>query len=368
MVLAPLLDESGLVREKSSLVMDLGSLVFPNPSSSSVQKLKGKSIVSGQQPVSFASVLDDPEAQILPSVTNSVPIGSTSRPPSPTAVSAPLILNSPGFKEASVPLGSVPVGNSVPVPISGVSVAPSAPTWSKVASRTTPQLSFVEPIFNSDCLSIPSELLELGRKKYKLCLIGQFVGTAPKIGLIHAILNKLWGRDGLISVSPYKDGLFLIQLPTEAAYARALLKGPWHVGGTQLHADQDCSQIFKSDDVNVCVQVDFSKPLKTELKLDLNGEVALIEIVYSWKPSYCDACKVWVPTVVEAPSTNVVLSTPVSTDAVIPAPALNDKPTPEPPVPCQAPVSDVLMPHPSISTAASGSVFSYYKAASACKN
>ncbi|KAJ4845995.1 hypothetical protein Tsubulata_031180 [Turnera subulata] len=63
--------------------------------------------------------------------------------------------------------------------------------------------------------------------------------------------------------------------------------------GTPLHTDQDFSNLFKSDIVNVCVQVDFSKPLLNELKLDINGETTLIEVVYSWKPSYCESCKGW---------------------------------------------------------------------------
>ncbi|KAJ4830944.1 hypothetical protein Tsubulata_019836, partial [Turnera subulata] len=51
--------------------------------------------------------------------------------------------------------------------------------------------------------------------------------------------------------------------------------------GTPLHTDQNCSKIFKSDCVNVCVQIDFSKPLLNELKLDINGENVIIDVIYS---------------------------------------------------------------------------------------
>ncbi|KAJ4839241.1 hypothetical protein Tsubulata_031114 [Turnera subulata] len=128
----------------------------------------------------------------------------------------------------------------------------------------------------------------------------------------------------------------------EAAYSCALCKGPWHVGGIPLllwpwsssfkkmdlssaifpvwiklknvplelltaeglsylastlgqplHTDRDCSKLFNSDSVNICVQVDFAQPLLKELKLDLNGETVIIDVVYSWQPPHCELCKNW---------------------------------------------------------------------------
>ncbi|KAJ4828525.1 hypothetical protein Tsubulata_002854 [Turnera subulata] len=303
---SPLFSATGTVCGKSSLVMDLGKLVLPNPNSSSALKSKGKSVISVQQLVSFASKTDH---TLVPEPPDAIP--STLR-----------------SGEAPTPVEADGLGSMATMP---------------VVSNSTPQLSFMKPVFNDDCsaLCIPPELLEIGRKKYQLCLVGQFVGTAPKIGLIHAILNKLWG-DGAISVSLYKDGLFLLQLPNEATYLRALSRGPWHVGGvplmlwpwsssaqkldlssscfpvwlklkhvplelltkeglsylastlgTLLHTDRDCSKLFNNDCANVCVKVDFSKPLLHELKLDLNGEIVTIDVIYSWKPLFCDVCKNW---------------------------------------------------------------------------
>ncbi|KAJ4823792.1 hypothetical protein Tsubulata_032018 [Turnera subulata] len=162
------------------------------------------------------------------------------------------------------------------------------------------------------------------------------------LGLIHATSNKLWGRDGSVLVSRYKEEQFLFQFPNDAAYSRALNRGPWHVGGvpllfrpwssssnkldfsnaifsvwvklknvpmelltkeglsylssvlgTPLHTDQDCSKIFRSDCVNVCIQIDFSKPLLNELKVDINGEPIIIDVLYSWKLPHCDLCHGW---------------------------------------------------------------------------
>ncbi|KAJ4841308.1 hypothetical protein Tsubulata_025689 [Turnera subulata] len=324
MVPGYLLDDTGLIREKPSLVMDLGKIQLPNPKSASSKKLKGKSVASSVQfPVAFASTASIPQDNSLPS-SSKTDVHTVTLNEQVNALSDP------------VPVNAHPLDSST-----------AASSWAQVAcapSVTHPKLKFVQPIFSGEnnLLSIPSELLEIGRKKYSKCLLGQFVGTAPKLGLIHSISNRLWGRDGAVSVSLYKEGLFLFQFPDDAAYSRALTRGPWHVGGiplmlwpwsssskkmdfsnalfpvwvklqnvpmelltneglsyissaigTPLHADQDCSKIFKSDCVNVCVNVDFSKPLMNELKLDINGETCIIDVAYSWKPSHCELCNSW---------------------------------------------------------------------------
>ncbi|KAJ4831962.1 hypothetical protein Tsubulata_025186 [Turnera subulata] len=205
-------------------------------------------------------------------------------------------------------------------------------------------LDFVEHVFVADnsTISIPPELLEIGRKKYSLCLVGQFMGAAPKLRLICTTLNKLWGRQGTIFISAYMDDLFLIQFPNEFALSRASYGCPWHVGGIPLvlclwsaslqkldnfaakipvwtklkhvplelltreglsylasaigkplHADQDCSKLFKCNCANICIEVNFSQPLKHELVVELRGETVRIEVSYSWKPRHCDFCKDW---------------------------------------------------------------------------
>ncbi|KAJ4821982.1 hypothetical protein Tsubulata_007529 [Turnera subulata] len=238
-------DAAGVARENSALVIDLGKMLLPNPNPSPSMKLKGKHV------------------------------------------------------SASIP---------------------------------APPLHFVERIFADDksTLCIPPALLDIGCKKYGLCLVGQFMGTMPKMGLINAMLNKLWGRQGAISISHYKDEMLLIQFSNADALSHALLGGPWHVGGVPLvlrvwssslkkldlcstnlpvrvqlnnvplelltqeglnyiastigkpiRADQDCSQLFKGDRANVCIEVDYSKPLRHELTVDTRGEQVKIA---KWVP------------------------------------------------------------------------------------
>ncbi|KAJ4825720.1 hypothetical protein Tsubulata_001221 [Turnera subulata] len=159
------------------------------------------------------------------------------------------------------------------------------------------------------------------------------MGNAPRMGLIHAMFNKLWGRDGNIAVVPYKSDLFLIQFPTESSLSRVLYGGPWHVGGIPLHLclwdskiqkvdfsnslipvwvqlrnvplelqtseglsilgsalgkplhmDQDCKRLLRPDRINLCVEVNFSKPLLHQLNVEFDDESCAIPDFYSWKP------------------------------------------------------------------------------------
>ncbi|KAJ4841586.1 hypothetical protein Tsubulata_036186 [Turnera subulata] len=197
-------DDEGRTRTRAPLVIDLGKLVLPNPKLTPGSNAKAKAAVPVLAPLSFAP--------------------ATTKSPEDHGLGA-------SSENASVPLASV-----------STTIAPAAPSgasYAKVASRApkNPQpLKFVEPMFTDDksTISIPPELIAIGREKYSMCLIGKFLGNAPKMGLIQAVLSKLWGRDGAVSISSYEEGIFLIQLPNEIAFSRALYRGPWHVGGIPL--------------------------------------------------------------------------------------------------------------------------------------
>ncbi|KAJ4843696.1 hypothetical protein Tsubulata_045944 [Turnera subulata] len=226
--------------------------------------------------------------------------------------------------------------------LSTVSSASAPQSWATMAKRTPLHpLHFVHPVFNADSnvIQIPSQLLDLGRQKYSLCLIGQFMGNPPKIGLIQAMATKLWGRDGAVTAVPYKEDLYLFKFPSDSSLSRALHSGPWHIGGIPLllrkwevniqpvdfstslipvwvqlkhvpfelmtkeglsylasaigkplHMTQDCSTLFSTDRVNVCIEVDYSKPLLEALTIEFDGYNRTIDISYSWKPLFCDLC------------------------------------------------------------------------------
>ncbi|KAJ4831625.1 hypothetical protein Tsubulata_039956 [Turnera subulata] len=63
--------------------------------------------------------------------------------------------------------------------------------------------------------------------------------------------------------------------------------------GKPLHMDQDCSKLLNSSRINVCVEVDFSKPLLREVPVLLNDEQCCIGVHYPWTPQQCQSCGVW---------------------------------------------------------------------------
>ncbi|KAJ4828825.1 hypothetical protein Tsubulata_008903 [Turnera subulata] len=297
-----LLDSSGAVCDKSDLVLDFGSmdqLLAPN-----LRASKGKNIAA------IALAPRDSVSEVTSSHT--LPVSDPQLVPVPEVKSAP---------EVSVSWAStVKAGNA----------------------RHT--LDYISPVFDGDAsiLQIPTSIVAAGRKKFSLCLGGQFLVTAPKQGFIHSIANKLWGRDGPISVAAYKAGMFLFQFPTDASLSHALNGGPWHINGIPLilrvwdsnikkldvsspvlpvwvqlsdvplelstreglsylasaigrplHIDKDCSRMLKTDHVNICIDVDFAKPLLSKLLVNLDGVLCSIGVQYSWKPQHCDSCNQW---------------------------------------------------------------------------
>ncbi|KAJ4842413.1 hypothetical protein Tsubulata_039880 [Turnera subulata] len=292
-----LVDSTGLSCSKSAMALDLShldSLLRSNPAQLSVSQ--GKNVA----------------ASVLKQVT----------PPTPAPVSNSTASCSNGAPSLAV--GGVPVSTSVEDNIAPVATA-SKSTWALVVTDSTPilqSLDFVQPILVSDssAIRIPTDVIELGRKKYSICLVGQFMGNAPRMGLIHAMFNKLWGRDENIVVVPYKSDLFLIQFSTKSSLSRALYGGPWHVGGIPLHLrlwdskiqktleglsilgsalgkplhmDQDCTRLLRLDRINLCVEVNFSKPLLHQLNVEFDDESCAIPVSYSWKPQQCTLYRSW---------------------------------------------------------------------------
>ncbi|KAJ4849686.1 hypothetical protein Tsubulata_037957 [Turnera subulata] len=303
-----LLDLTGAACDKSALVLDFGSIDLL---ASKFRASKGKNI---------AAIAIAPRASDLGATSSAQPLPMDSILSMPQ--SNPVVL--PGPELVSVQSSSW------------------ASTVKVGAARQT--LDFFPSVFEAgtSVLQFPPAVVDTGRKKFSLCLVGQFLGSAPNFGFIHSIANKLWGRDGPISIAAYKAGMFLFQFPIEASLSRALNGGPWHVNGIPLilrvwdsniqkldttssilpvwvqfndvplelstreglsyiasavgkplHMDHDCPKVLKTDRINVCIAVDFAKPLLPKLLVNLDGEIRTISISYSWKPQHCASCGQW---------------------------------------------------------------------------
>ncbi|KAJ4835646.1 hypothetical protein Tsubulata_015322 [Turnera subulata] len=248
---SPIYDSNGDLCAKPAMALDLDQLDLLLRASAPLRtQAKGKSVTS------FVLAPIDLLVPIA-SARNLGPIG----PPVEKNLGARVSSNAQLF--------------SVPVVSDGQTLAPKLPptpiantkSWASVAtgnSKTFHQpLSFVPPIFaaDSNVITIPPHLLELGRQKFSLCLVGQFMGKAPKLGFVNAIATKLWGKQGSVQVSHYHSGLFLFHFPNDAALHRALHGGPWHVGGVSLFLRQWSPNLkavdFQSSLIPVWVQLNY---------------------------------------------------------------------------------------------------------------
>ncbi|KAJ4838675.1 hypothetical protein Tsubulata_003107 [Turnera subulata] len=315
-----IVNSDGVLCSKLEITLNLGCLDGLLPTGSSDHRsAKGKSIAS----IAIASSVSDLGVDL--NMMENVLVAAQESTPVAAA------------------LPDIPIAPAVPA-----TTSPAMTSWAGIVKSGPPPfrqaLDFIPSVLesNSSILKIPSAVIEAGRKKFSLCLVGQFLGVTPKLGLIHAISNKLWGRHGSITVAPYKPGLLMFQFPTEASLSRALYGGPWHVSGIPLilrpwdskiqpldtstsilpvwiqfrgvplelslreglsylasaigkplHMDQDCSKLLKSDCINVCAEVDFRKPLLPNLVVNLDGEEFTIGVSYSSKPQQCTLCSKW---------------------------------------------------------------------------
>ncbi|KAJ4844218.1 hypothetical protein Tsubulata_003089 [Turnera subulata] len=377
---SPIVDANGTARAKSSSVLDLSRLHLLQKQGKSLQLSKDKNVA--------ASVLGPvpSDSPFVIAEKLGVRVSSIGDMPAFTDAQCSTMPNSNSLSN------EVPAVSKLAIPATSSTVeTPSSPSWVAIVTGDTKPhvhpLKFITPVFDTDssALSIPSALVQLGREKFSLCLVGQFMGQAPNVGLINAMAARLWGRQGTISVIPYKAGLFLFQFPNNISLSRALFGGPWHIGGIPLlrrqwsstiepvdfkadtfpvwvqlrnvppelltcvglsylasaigkplHTSQDYSKVF-SDRANICVDVNFSKPLINSLPITIDGCLCTIEISYSWKPQFCDLCQCWGHhqlgcTVKKAVTTQWVpklATTAKATDVPIPAPT---------PMPTEAPI------------------------------
>lgn len=106
------------------------------------------------------------------------------------------------------------------------------------AARMNPAFSrnlcqAAKPTFRLDGtphVSIPSQVLSIGPDNKKEYVIGQLhrCSLSPG-GLIHAVVNRLWGRSCSISCRKKTDLAYMFHIPHESTRQRVVQRGIWHV-------------------------------------------------------------------------------------------------------------------------------------------
>ncbi|CAN6812485.1 unnamed protein product, partial [Brassica oleracea] len=79
-------------------------------------------------------------------------------------------------------------------------------------------------------VSIPSKVLKLGTENKDEYIIGKFHKCAlPPGGLVHAVVNRIWGRSCKISCKKLGDSSFMFHIPHQPTRQWVIQRGVWHI-------------------------------------------------------------------------------------------------------------------------------------------
>ncbi|XP_023643263.1 uncharacterized protein LOC111831917 [Capsella rubella] len=79
-------------------------------------------------------------------------------------------------------------------------------------------------------VTIPSHVLLQGLENQKEYVLGQFYRCSPPpSGLIHAVINRIWGKKCRIFMRKLDNSKFLFHIPDASTRAWVLQRGLWHV-------------------------------------------------------------------------------------------------------------------------------------------
>ena len=198
-----------------------------------------------------------------------------------------------------------------------------------------------EPTYRLDGtpqVTIPSKILRLGPENKEEYIIGQFYRcSSPPGGLIHAVLNRLWGRECRIACKKLGDSSFLFHLMK--TYASGLFNEKFgmlmivssfvalssHVNSLKIPeistlpvwvnlknipdscfyrlgishiafglGDPLLTHIPRLDptimgEAKIFVEVELDKPFPKRIALDdKQGNIYLVDVEYTWIPSACE--------------------------------------------------------------------------------
>ncbi|XP_048607794.1 uncharacterized protein LOC125584047 [Brassica napus] len=190
-------------------------------------------------------------------------------------------------------------------------------------------------------VTIPSKVLRLGPENKDEYLIGKFHRCSlPPGGLVHAVVNKIWGRSCKISCKKISDSSYMFHIPHQSTRQWIIQRGVWHIDDCLLFVlpwtpegsfkipevstlpvwvtlkdIPDCcysrlgishiasglgepilTQKPRLDPTNlgetkVLVEMELDKDFPKLIALDdKQGNIFLVKVEYTWIPSTCDRC------------------------------------------------------------------------------
>lgn len=190
-------------------------------------------------------------------------------------------------------------------------------------------------------ISIPSKVLKLGPENKDEYIIGKFHRCSlPPGGLVHAVANRIWGRNCKISCKKIGESSFMFHIPHESTRHWVIQRGVWHIDdcllfvlpwtpeGTfkipeistlpvwvNLKNIPDCcySRLGISHigsglgepilthkprldptsmgEAKVLVEMELDRDFPKIIALDdKQGSIFLVDVEYTWIPSTCERC------------------------------------------------------------------------------
>ncbi|KAG7579712.1 hypothetical protein ISN45_Aa03g038310 [Arabidopsis thaliana x Arabidopsis arenosa] len=190
-------------------------------------------------------------------------------------------------------------------------------------------------------VTIPSHVMMQGLENQKEYVIGQFYRCSPPPGgLVHAVVNKIWGRKCRIFVRKLEDSMFLFHIPDASTRAWVLQRGLWHIDDCLLFvAPWSTAETFDIPEIStvpvwvtlkniphrlysipgishiasglgapmatykprldpslmgeakILVEVELSKVFPPRIAAaDKKGNISMVNVDYSWVPTKCGDC------------------------------------------------------------------------------
>lgn len=190
-------------------------------------------------------------------------------------------------------------------------------------------------------VQVPKSVLDKGSTLWDDCLIGQFFGASPKLAVIQATVDKLWGRAGYVEVIPLTDEGFMFRFTDLGTKNWVLEGGPWFIAnrplllqqwkpglvldklslkkfpiwialrgvplelftpeglsciasavGVPLSLDKATEQRRRVQFARVCVEISCGDLLPDQILVEIEtlGQ-RIISVEYAWKPAFCTLCK-----------------------------------------------------------------------------
>ncbi|KAE8683567.1 hypothetical protein F3Y22_tig00111200pilonHSYRG00116 [Hibiscus syriacus] len=145
--------------------------------------------------------------------------------------------------------------------------------WCKLFSCSTGnQLQYFPPNSRDGIPTVhhPPEVFEGGIAEWRLSLVGQFLGAAPKLASLQQILDSLWGKP-------------LQEAKLQVSYA-----------GYPLSMDSITAMKSRLEFAKVCVEIGASDAIPEFMDVVLNnGQTTSIAVEVPWMPLSCKNCNVF---------------------------------------------------------------------------